>query len=78
MEKMAARVTLSVTEGDLGDRDFVFTEPASCIVGRAHDCHPRLPDDEGHRTVSRHHCLLDINPPDAGVRDFGNDKGEDL
>ncbi|KJU82750.1 Serine/threonine protein kinase-like protein [Candidatus Magnetobacterium bavaricum] len=39
------------------------------------DCYPRLPDDEDHRTISRHHCLFDINPPGIRVRDFGSLNG---
>ena len=36
---------------------------------------PRLPNDEAHKTISRHHCLIDINPPDIRVRDFGSLNG---
>lgn len=72
---MPARVTLTVIQGDLSGRDFVFSEATSCIVGRAQDCYPQLPNDQGHRTISRHHCLLDINPPEIRVRDFGSLNG---
>jgi serine/threonine-protein kinase len=34
-----------------------------------------VPNDEAHKTISRHHCLLDINPPDICVRDFGSKNG---
>lgn len=44
-------------------------------MGRADDCHPQLPGDKAHRTISRHHCLLDINPPDIRIRDFGSLNG---
>jgi eukaryotic-like serine/threonine-protein kinase len=33
---------------------------------------PQLPDDPDHSTISRYHCLLDINPPNIRVRDFGS------
>ncbi|GAA2638420.1 hypothetical protein GCM10010399_84680 [Dactylosporangium fulvum] len=72
---MTASVTLTVTRGPLDGRTFVFAERATCIAGRAADCTPRLPDDDHHRTVSRHHCLFDINPPDIRVRDFGSLNG---
>lgn len=72
---MKASVTLEVTQGALRDRRFVFDERSTCIVGRAVDCSPRVPDDSDHRTISRHHCLLDINPPDIRVRDFGSLNG---
>jgi serine/threonine-protein kinase len=54
---------------------FTFAERTTCTVGRADDCSPRLPTDEHHKTISRHHCLLDINPPDIRVRDFGSLNG---
>ncbi|MBF0344985.1 MAG: protein kinase [Nitrospirae bacterium] len=66
---------LKVTEGKLTGKEYVFGERAICIVGRGVDCFPRLPDDEEHRTISRHHCLFDINPPGIRVRDFGSLNG---
>ena len=72
---MPARVTLRVTEGKLRGDEFAFDGRATCLIGRAPDCRPRLPDDPAHRTISRHHCLLDINPPDVRVRDFGSLNG---
>ncbi len=59
----------------MSGQEFVFDETSSCVVGRANDCSPQLPTDEAHKTVSRHHCLLDINPPDICVRDFGSLNG---
>jgi pSer/pThr/pTyr-binding forkhead associated (FHA) protein len=72
---MPAKVTLTVTRGELQGQEFVFGDRTTCIVGRADDCRPGLPDDEDHRTVSRHHGLLDINPPDIRIRDFGSLNG---
>jgi hypothetical protein len=70
-----ATVTLRLVRGRLERSVYVFTERTTCILGRARDCAVRVPDDGQHRTVSRHHCLLDINPPDARVRDFGSLNG---
>ena len=72
---MSATVTLAVVRGKLQGQQFAFAERATCILGRAADCQPRLPDDPAHRRISRHHCLLDINPPDIRVRDFGSMNG---
>lgn len=72
---MPAKVTLKIAEGQLSGKEFVFGERTTCIIGRAPDCDPRIPDDAHHRTISRHHCLLDINPPDIRVRDFGSLNG---
>jgi eukaryotic-like serine/threonine-protein kinase len=72
---MTATVTLRLARGRLDRTEYEFDERTTCILGRAEDCAPRLPDDEHHRTVSRHHCLLDINPPDVRIRDFGSRNG---
>ena len=72
---MPTKISLKVTQGALSGQEFVFDDTASCILGRATDCSPQLPTDEAHKTVSRHHCLLDINPPDIRVRDFGSLNG---
>jgi serine/threonine-protein kinase len=71
---MPARVSLTVTAGPQTGQQFVFDERAVCIIGRASDCRPRVPDRE-QRRVSRHHCLLDVNPPDVRIRDFGSLNG---
>lgn len=68
-------VTLTLIKGWLDRGSYVFDERTTCVIGRADDCSPRLPDDEHHRTVSRHHCLLDINPPEIRIRDFGSLNG---
>jgi pSer/pThr/pTyr-binding forkhead associated (FHA) protein len=67
---MSATVLLTVTEGKLKGREFAFHERMLCTVGRASDCYLRLPGDEEHRTVSRRHCLLDVDPPAIRVRDL--------
>jgi hypothetical protein len=72
---MPSTITLAIVHGPLAGTEFVFAERTTTIVGRAADCHPRLPNDEQHRTVSRHHCLLDINPPAIRIRDFGSLNG---
>ena len=72
---MPAKVTLTVTAGSLKDQEFLFDSRTTCIIGRANDCNPQLPSDEAHCTISRYHCLLDINPPDIRVRDFGSLNG---
>jgi hypothetical protein len=70
-----ATVSLSLVDGRGERTEFVFDERSTCLIGRGEDCSPRLPDDAHHRSVSRHHCMLDINPPDVRVRDFGSRNG---
>jgi pSer/pThr/pTyr-binding forkhead associated (FHA) protein len=72
---MPGRVTLSVVRGKLKGKTFHFAGRTLCIIGRAPDCNLKLPDDEEHRTISRYHCLLDINPPHVRARDFGSFNG---
>ncbi len=72
---MSAVVTLTTLTGSLAGQSFEFRERAVCIVGRARDCSLQLPSDRAHKSVSRYHCLLDINPPAIRVRDFGSRHG---
>lgn len=72
---MPAKVTLRVAEGILKGQEFVFDDPNTSIIGRSADCQLQVPDDEEHLQISRHHCLLDVNPPDIRIRDFGSLNG---
>lgn len=72
---MKPEVILTVIEGKLTGQKFIFDERNTCIMGRNNDCYPQLPDDEFHRCISRYHCLLDINPPEIRIRDFGSKNG---
>lgn len=68
-------VILKVIQGGLSAKEFSFQERSTCVIGRALDCNILLPDDQAHSTISRYHCLLDINPPDICIRDFGSLNG---
>ena len=69
---MSAKVILTVTQGKLKGQKFIFNSRTTSIIGRASDCYPQIPDDRYHRTISRYHCLLDINPPDIRIKDLGS------
>jgi serine/threonine-protein kinase len=69
---MPSKVSLNVTQGDLDRQEYVFDERSTCIIGRSVECAVQIPNDAAHKMISRHHCLLDINPPDIRVRDFGS------
>lgn len=69
---MSGTVHIGVTEGALKGKTFSFSEHDTFIFGRSADCHGCLPDDQ---QVSRHHFLLEMNPPDACIRDFGSLNG---
>ncbi len=65
-------ITLKVIQGKLAGKRYIFKEYTTCIVGRGKYCGIIVPND---KLISRHHCLLDINPPDIRVRDFGSRNG---
>lgn len=72
---MSAQVSLTVLKGKDPGTIYNFDERTTRLIGRGQDCNPRLPDDKAHETISRNHCLLDINPPDIRIRDFGSLNG---
>ena len=73
---MAARVMLTVNQGKVKGRELVFDKPAQLVVGRGEDCALRVNGPEPiYGMVSRHHCLLDVNPPFIRVRDLGSRHG---
>jgi serine/threonine-protein kinase len=72
---MSAAITLTMTNGPLTGKCFVFREPTFCTIGRSSDCEVRVPDVPGYQDISRYHCLLDIVPPEIRVSDFGSLNG---
>lgn len=69
---MSAKVLLEVLAGPIKGRVFEFDQHDTFIFGRASDCHAHLAKD-GY--VSRHHFLLEANPPEATIRDLGSLNG---
>jgi eukaryotic-like serine/threonine-protein kinase len=72
---MSAKVILSIIKGKLSGRQYIFDSRTICIIGRSKECTIQIPNDAEHRTISRYHCLLDINPPAIRIRDFGSKNG---
>jgi pSer/pThr/pTyr-binding forkhead associated (FHA) protein len=72
---MSVTVTLKVVEGPLCGAEFTYSRAALCSMGRSHDCSLQLPNDDRNRTVSRRHCLLEIDPPMVRVCDLGSLNG---
>ena len=66
------RVTLHVVAGPQTGRDFYFDEHDTFMIGRSEDAQFCLPHD---RFFSRHHCLIEIAPPQAFMRDLGSTNG---
>ena len=66
------QVNLKVTAGPYKGRIFSFTQHDSFLIGRSPDAHLCLPND---RYFSRHHCLLEMNPPHSYLRDLQSTNG---
>ena len=66
------RVTLHVVAGPQTGRDFTFDQHDTFMIGRSEDSQFCLPQD---RFFSRHHCILEIAPPQAFLRDLGSTNG---
>lgn len=70
---MPGKVTLQVTQGPLTGEQYSFDEHDSLVFGRMPDCKIRLPESDP--TVSRHHFLMEVIPPQAVLRDLGSKNG---
>jgi len=70
---MADRVTLKVSAGPLAGRVFSYDRHDTFLFGRSPDCHAELAATD--TTASRHHFLLEVNPPHARLRDLGSLNG---
>ncbi|MFN2501862.1 MAG: protein kinase [Pyrinomonadaceae bacterium] len=66
------RVTFHVVAGPQTGRDFTFDQHDTFMIGRSEDAQFCLPHD---RYFSRHHCILEIAPPQAFLRDLGSTNG---
>ncbi len=64
------KITLSIVKGPEQGRQFVFEQPDTFLVGRAKDCHFRLPNDDPY--VSRRHFLLEMCPPKCILKDLNS------
>ena len=69
---MSAKVQLKISQGKDAGKIFTFTEHDTFVFGRMDDCHACIPDDT---QVSRHHFILEVNPPAACLRDLGSLNG---
>ncbi len=69
----ALQVTLTVTGGPHAGRAFHFEEHDSFLVGREKDAHFRLPRKDEY--LSRHHFLVELNPPACRLIDLESTNG---
>jgi eukaryotic-like serine/threonine-protein kinase len=66
------RVSLRVIAGPHSGRLFTFDQHDTFLIGRSESAHFCLPED---RYFSRHHCILEIAPPQCFLRDLGSTNG---
>jgi serine/threonine-protein kinase len=71
---MPAKVILELSSGPIAGKTFVFDQHDTFLFGRGRDCHAIIPDPK-EKLVSRHHFILEANPPDARIRDLGSRNG---
>ena len=69
---MSGKVELQIVDGPMRGKTFSFEEHDTFLFGRMNDCHACLPHDP---MVSRHHFIMEVNPPDARIRDLGSLNG---
>jgi pSer/pThr/pTyr-binding forkhead associated (FHA) protein len=72
---MRGKITLTIKNGKLAGKRYEFDERRKCRIGRAEDCEVQLPPDLEFLSVSRQHCVLDIDPPEVRVHDCGSRNG---
>jgi len=70
---MSFKVFLKFTKGEWKGLEIDYDQKECVRIGRLPECNIRLP--ETYDTVSRCHCLLDINPPFVTVKDLGSKNG---
>jgi serine/threonine protein kinase len=70
---MPGRVSLAVVSGPIQGRQFAFEDHDTFLFGRSPDCHAQLAESD--TTASRHHFLLEVNPPAVRLRDLGSLNG---
>ena len=66
------KVTLRVASGPHLGKVFTFERHDTFLIGRSDTAHLCLPDD---KFFSRHHCIIEIAPPQCFLRDLGSTNG---
>lgn len=70
--KMINSIYVNVLNGSMKGKTFTFVEHDTFLFGRLEECRCNLPDDP---LLSRVHFIIEMNPPDARIRDFGSLNG---
>jgi pSer/pThr/pTyr-binding forkhead associated (FHA) protein len=68
-------VVLKGVAGDLRGRELALSSRSPCVVGRSRSCNVTLTGDP---SVSRQHCLIEVDHSGAWVQDLGSLNGTHL
>jgi pSer/pThr/pTyr-binding forkhead associated (FHA) protein len=71
----SVKLILTVKQPGFESKEYIFDRRTRLVLGRAEDCDFQLPNDIGHTDISRHHCLLEIDPPAVRAQDLGSRNG---
>jgi serine/threonine-protein kinase len=66
-----SKVVIKITRGQGLGKSYEYSGHETLFIGRAEDCGIVLKDD----TVSRYHCMMEIQPPFVYFHDFGSLNG---
>jgi pSer/pThr/pTyr-binding forkhead associated (FHA) protein len=69
---MPNTLVLRALTGDLRGQEFAVPDSSHYIMGRSRSCSLRLTGDA---TVSRQHCLIEVDPRGVWVQDLGSLNG---
>jgi pSer/pThr/pTyr-binding forkhead associated (FHA) protein len=72
---MSGEVVITLFDAVRGESRYVFHEPERIMIGRGDDCEIQVPSDDQHRDISRHHCVLEIDPPRVFISDLDSTNG---
>jgi hypothetical protein len=72
---MPSKVILRVVKGESEGKELILDKPTTCVIGRLKDCDFVFGDVKKSGPVSRRHCILNIDPPRAWIRDLGSLNG---
>ncbi len=71
---MEDKIKILIRNGSLAGSKFSVLERMTCLIGREPECTIQFSDTED-GAISRHHCILDLTPPQATIRDLGSTNG---
>jgi pSer/pThr/pTyr-binding forkhead associated (FHA) protein len=75
MSPRTLTVTLTLANGPRARLAYEFPELGNYVVGRAEECHPRLPNELPYMDVSRRHCLVSLHRSEVWVLDLHSKNG---